>query len=127
MDFEGDNLFIITQFDLIKSDTDDLFAVYRLADLVNLIINQGDPFSVNKGCSVENQFSGPVFSLFRGPSDNIGSGACATSCYCSKEVLEWREAGKKEKASIRTQKTDNDDRRGDKPFFSRPELGRFAV
>ena len=102
MDFEGDNLFIITQFDLIKSDTDDLLAVYRLADLVDLIIDQGDPFSVNKGCSVKDQFSGSVFSFFRGPSDSIGSGACATSCYFSKEVLEWRETGKKKKTAVRT-------------------------
>ena len=52
MDSEGNDLFVITQFNPIKIDAGDFLAVNNLSDLVNLIVDQRNSHSIDEGRSV---------------------------------------------------------------------------
>ena len=86
MDSEGNDLFVITQFDSIQINTGNLLAIDGLTDFIDLIINQGDPFSIDKGGSVEDQFSAFISSSFWRPSGDIGPGGCGVFLYGPEKV-----------------------------------------
>ena len=88
VDFEGNDLFVITQFDLIQINTGNLLAIDDLADFIDLIINQGDSFSVDKGSSVEDQFSGFISSSFLGMSGNVGLGGRSGFLYGQEKIFD---------------------------------------